>query len=100
MSLNDPLANVLSHITNVERLGKPIAKLHDNNKTIMKVLTLMKESKYLGEAKEDENKIITVHMIGKVNKANVIKPRFAIKLGVSFARTTPLPSALVNQVSS
>ena len=79
MSLNDPLANVLSHITNVEKLNKKEVKVSDNNKTIKKVLDLMKEKKYVGAYKEEEGKL-TISLIGKVNKANVIKPRFSVKL--------------------
>jgi small subunit ribosomal protein S8 len=79
MSLNDPLANVLSHITNVEKLNKKEVLVNDNNKTIRKVLDLMKENKYVGGYKETEGKL-NISLLGKVNKANVIKPRFSVKL--------------------
>lgn len=79
MSLNDPLANVLSNITNVEKLNKKEVKVRDNNKTIRKILDLMKESKYIGEYKEDNGGLL-ISLIGKINKANVIKPRFSVKL--------------------
>ncbi len=79
MSLNDPLANVLSHITNVERLNKKEVRVRDNSKMIKTVLDIMKDNKYLGSYKEEDGKL-TISLIGKVNKTNVIKPRFSVAM--------------------
>lgn len=79
MSLNDPLANVLSHITNVEKLNKKTVEVSDNSKIIKKVLDLMKENNYVGSYEEKEGKL-TISLLGRVNKTNVIKPRFSVTL--------------------
>ena len=79
MSLNDPLSNVLSHITNVERLNKKEVLVSNNNKTIRKVLDLMRENHYIGSY-EEEGRGLRISLLGKINKVNVIKPRFSVKL--------------------
>lgn len=81
MTLNDPLANVLSHIQSYERLGKKVVKTKDNNKTIRKVLDIMKEHGYIGGYEEEEDSggnILKINLIGKVNDVGVVKPRFTV----------------------
>jgi ribosomal protein S8 len=41
MSLNDSLANVLSHINNYEKLGKKELVTNNNSKVIREVLKIM-----------------------------------------------------------
>ncbi len=82
MSLNDPLANVLSHLLNCERLGKKEVYVKPSSKLIKGVLALLSEHSYIGEFEEiDDGKagIIKVNLIGSINKCGVIKPRFSVK---------------------
>ena len=82
MALNDPLANVLSNILNSENVGKQEVKVKHNSKVIAKVLTIMKDQGYLKDFEPIENskeKIIKIKLAGKINNANVIKPRYSFK---------------------
>ena len=45
MSLNDPLANVLSHILTQDKKGKKSIITNHNSKVIKAVLTLLKKNK-------------------------------------------------------
>lgn len=80
--LNDPLANVLSIIGHYEQLGRKEVVTPYNSKLIRQVLALLQESGYVGsfeEIEDGKNKWLKVHLIGAINKINVIKPRFALK---------------------
>ncbi len=83
MSLNDPLANALSHIMMEDKKGKKQITLKNNSKLIRDVLNILKENKYIGDLKViDNNKagVIQVNLIGGINKLGVIKPRYSVKL--------------------
>ncbi len=80
--LNDPLAAALSKIVNAERVGKREVLIKSGSKMIKTVLNLMNDHNYLGGFEEitTENvPKIKVHLLGKINKCNVIKPRFSTK---------------------
>jgi small subunit ribosomal protein S8 len=82
MSLNDPLANVLSFIKNYERLGKKVLKTGNNSKVIRKILSILQDQGYIGgfsEIDDGKGKVLELNLIGKINSVGVIKPRFAIK---------------------
>ena len=82
MSLNDPLANALSHILNCELKGKAQCIIENSSKMIKQVLTIMKDHQYIGEFKAsetDQGEILEVNLIGAINKCNVIKPRYSVK---------------------
>ena len=82
MTLNDPLANVLSHIDNYEKLGKKELITKNNSKVIRKVLNIMQENGYIGSTEEDkDNKEgpLKINLLSNINKCGVIKPRFRIK---------------------
>jgi small subunit ribosomal protein S8 len=82
MSLNDPLANVLSFIKNYENLGKKSLLTTNNSKVIMKILKILQEEGYLGDVKEIDDKkgkVLELNLLGKINNIGVIKPRFALK---------------------
>jgi len=82
MSLNDPISNVLSNINNCEKIGRDTCIVRPVSKIILEILKIMKDEKYIGEfKKEDEGKggSIKIKLIGKINKCNVIKPRLAFK---------------------
>ena len=82
MSLNDPLANVLSHINLEENNGKTSVRINHVSKLIVSLLNILKEKNYLGSYEIHENNrggFITVHLIGSINKIGVIKPRLSVK---------------------
>ena len=82
MSLNDPLANVLSFIKNYERLGRTELLTGNNSKVIRTILGILQDEGYIGsfeEIDDGKGKVIKVNLLGKINKIGVIKPRFAVK---------------------
>lgn len=82
--LNDPLANVLSYINNHERLGRKEISVGNNSKMIRKVLEILNENSYLGsylEIEDGKGKILSISLLGNINKIGVIKPRFNVKKG-------------------
>ena len=83
MSLNNPLANVLSFIQNYERLGKKELIPENNSKIIREVLRIMQAEGYLGSFEEvamSSGKALKINLIGAINKTNVIRPQYQIKL--------------------
>ncbi|MCF7871823.1 30S ribosomal protein S8 [Candidatus Woesearchaeota archaeon] len=82
MTLNDPLANVLSHIYNYEKLGKKEMTTKNNSKLIRNVLKIMQEEHLIGSHEEIEDgkgNILKINLLGSINKCGVIKPRFKTK---------------------
>lgn len=83
MSLNNPLANVLSFIQNYEKLGKKELVTKDNSKLIREVLEIMQTETYLGSYEIIENNqgnSLKINLLGNINKTNVIRPHFQIKI--------------------
>jgi len=81
MSLNDPLANVLSHILIEDRKGKRQIVVRNNSRLIKAVLNLLKDNNYLGEIKEIEDGkggVLEINLLGAINKTGVIKPRYRV----------------------
>lgn len=83
MTLNDPLANVLSFINNQERLGRRDLLTKNNSKLIREVLKIMQDEQYIGsfEQQEDVFSSLKINLLGKINKCGVITPRFKVKVG-------------------
>jgi small subunit ribosomal protein S8 len=83
MTLNDPLANVLSFINNQEKLGKNELTARNNSKLIREVLKIMQDEQYIGsyEQQEDVYSSLKINLLGKINKCGVITPRFKVKVG-------------------
>ena len=82
MSLMDPLANALNHLTNCERVGKKVVYVKPASKLIGRVLKVMQDYGYIGEFEFIEDGragIFKVELIGKINKCGAIKPRYAVK---------------------
>lgn len=80
--MNDPLASALSNINNAEKIGKTQCTTSPASKLLRKVLDIMKDNKYIGSYEVTENNrgdIISINLIGAVNKAQAIKPRFAVQ---------------------
>lgn len=81
MSLNDPLANVLSHIFNCDKLGKSEVIITPSSKMIRAVLDVMKSKGYIGEYEvvdERRGGFLKIHLLGNINGCGVVKPRFSI----------------------
>ena len=80
--MNDPLANVLSHVLNSERLGKADCIAKPVSKLILNVLKLLQEKQYIGDysiIEDGKGNMIKINLVGKINKCGVIKPKFAVK---------------------
>jgi small subunit ribosomal protein S8 len=83
MSLNDTLANALSYMMNMEKIGSRNVVVSPASKVIKQVLTVMHEAGYIGEIKEVETtRGVELHvtLLGRLNKCNAIKPRFSVGL--------------------
>lgn len=82
MTLNDPLANVLSNIWNAEKIGKPDCTAKPASKIITQVLDILKAKHYIGAyeiIKDNKGNIIKINLLGKVNKCGAIKPRYPVQ---------------------
>jgi small subunit ribosomal protein S8 len=82
MSLNDPLANILSHILNYERDGKKEIVLNHSSKVIKEVLRVMNDHGYIGAydyIEDGKGGMIKLSLLNNINKCGVIKPNFQIK---------------------
>ncbi len=83
MSLNDPLADALSHIKNTERVGKMECTIKPASKLIGNVLSVMKEGGYIAEfefVEDGKAGLFNVKLRGKINDCNAIKPRFYVRM--------------------
>ncbi len=81
MTRLDPLADAMSALTNASRLGKREVVIPVASKLIGRVLKLMREDGYIGEFEYvDDGRFgkYKVRLIGRLNKAGVIKPRFSV----------------------
>jgi len=82
MSLNDPLANVLSAIQNAEERGKHEVTTKNNSALIRKVLDLMQKKGFLAGYEivpDSKGGTLLIRLNGKINRTGVIKPRYQIK---------------------
>lgn len=82
MALNDPVANVLSHILNYEKVGKNEIVLNHSSKIIKELLKVMNDNGYIGSFEEIEDgkgNMIKLNLLNNINKCGVIKPNFQIK---------------------
>jgi len=80
--MNDSLANALSKIMNAENKGKNECFVRPISKLIKGVLDILNKEGYIGEFNEVEDSkgnILQVNLLGKINKVNVIKPKFSVK---------------------
>lgn len=80
MSLNDPLANVLSQLLNCEKKGMRYCEI-PSSKVIKATLSVLKSHNYITDAETispDKGGVLKVHMSGSINKCGAIKPRFSL----------------------
>ena len=81
--LNDPLATALSKMQNFEKIGRKECLVMPASKTIKKVIEILNTHGYVGQGElvsDARGGALKVHLLGKVNKCGVIKPRFAVEL--------------------
>lgn len=79
--LNDPIANALSLIVNAEKIGRATCTIRPSSKMMKKILDILNKKGYVGSyemEKSQGGENIMLNLIGKVNKANAIKPNYAI----------------------
>ncbi|MBD3186586.1 30S ribosomal protein S8 [Candidatus Bathyarchaeota archaeon] len=83
MMLLDPLANALSIINNSEKArSKNYVYIHPASNLISKILQVMMNTGYIGVVEfidDGKSGTFKVELLGKINKCNVIKPRFPVK---------------------
>ena len=78
---HDTLADVMITIKNAERVGKKECITPASN-LVKEVLKVMQKDKYIGifEFIDDgRGGKFRVHLVGRINDCNVIKPRFSVK---------------------
>ena len=83
MVLNDPLANAMSLLAQHEKIGRKEVVIRPKSNIITAVLKILHKEGYVGDFEEIEDGkggSIKIHLIGKINKCGVIKPRFPIKV--------------------
>ena len=83
MTLNDPLGNVLSHLNNCEKIGRPECIAKPSSKFIINVLDIIKNEHYIGSfnvVKDGRGNLIRINLLGNINKCGVIKPRFSFTI--------------------
>lgn len=81
MTLNDPLANVLSALLNAEQRGKAEIITKNNSVLIRKVLDIMAAAGYIDgyeQIEDSKGNLLKIAVSGTLNKSGVIKPRFQI----------------------
>jgi len=84
MSMNNPLAAVLSRIQNAERIGKREFTTHANSKVIKQVLSIMQSEGFIAGFEESADKkgnLLVVKLNGNLNKAGVVTPNFTVTRG-------------------
>ncbi|ABR56975.1 30S ribosomal protein S8 [Methanococcus aeolicus] len=82
MSLMDPLANALNHLSNCERVGKDVAYVQPASKLIGRVFKVMQDKGYMGNFEYIEDGkagIYKVELTGHINKCGAVRPRYAVK---------------------
>ena len=82
MVMLDTLANALTTIMNAEMRAKKEALIMPASKLIINVLKIMQKEGYVGEIEyidDGRQGKIRVQLLGRINKARVIKPRMSVK---------------------
>nr|AJS11959.1 30S ribosomal protein S8 [uncultured archaeon] len=84
MTMNNPLASVLSKLQNAQRLGSSEITTKSNSKVIRAVLAIMQENGYIASFSETEDRkgnLLTLKLSGMLNKTGVVTPNFTVKAG-------------------
>jgi small subunit ribosomal protein S8 len=81
MSMNNPLAAVLSRIQNAEKIGKREFTTHANSKVIKAVLGIIQQEGFIAgfeEVADKKGDLLMVKLSGNLNKAGVVTPNFTV----------------------
>lgn len=81
--MRDIIADMLIQIKNSEKEGMQECILKGSSRLLKDVLTLMSKEGYIGEFElidDGRGGLIKLNLIGKINQAGAIKPRFSVKL--------------------
>jgi small subunit ribosomal protein S8 len=84
MSMNDTLANALSHILNCEKIGKTECTIKNVSKVIKTTVEILKKHGYLGKitsTKDARGETMIIELKGTINNCGAIKPRFPVTMG-------------------
>eukprot|EP00741_Cyanophora_paradoxa_P010565 tig00000158_g10212.t1 len=76
------LNDALNAIVNAERRGKRQVMIRPSSKVVIKFLQVMQKHGYIGEFEivdDHRSGKIVVELVGRINKAGVISPRFDLK---------------------
>ena len=79
---NDLLANVMSKITNYERLGRASITIYPVARMTKAVLDILNTHGYVGQVEQRETsrgRVVEMALLGKINRIGVIKPRYAVE---------------------
>ena len=82
MTLNNPLASVLSTINNNEKVSHRIIDVNNNSKVIRTVLEILKTNGYVTEysvTEDGRGGQIAITLSGTINKIGVIAPNFPVR---------------------
>jgi len=81
--MNDILAVALSLVNNYDRTSKKSAVINPSSKVVEGVLRILNHNGYVGDfdkINQQKGGFLRVHLLGRINKCGVIKPRFAVKI--------------------
>lgn len=81
--LNDPLANVMSAVLNLEKIGGKELLVKPYSKVIKKVLDILNAHGYIGtyeEVNDGRGNHLKLSLLGSINKCGAIKPRHSVAL--------------------
>jgi small subunit ribosomal protein S8 len=82
--MGDILAETLVQMKNAERIGRSECIVHKVSNLLREVLAVMKKEGYIGEYElidDGRGGILKIQLLGKINDAGAIKPRFSVKQG-------------------
>lgn len=81
--MNDILAAALSSVLNAEIRGSKDCTISPVSKVTKKTFELLNEAGYIGQMEEEtaaKGGKQKIHLLGRINKCGVIKPRWACKV--------------------
>ncbi len=80
--IHDTMADALSVIENAEHKSRKTCSIHPSSKVLKSVLEIMNKHGYIGQFTETETAqgpMLTVELLGSLNKCGAVKPRFSVK---------------------
>lgn len=83
MVMLDTLSNAMVTLTNAEQRAKKEAVIMPISKLIIEVLRVLQREGYIGELEyidDGRQGKVRVQLLGRINRAGVIKPRYSVKV--------------------